>query len=187
MAFINSVHTKPIKKPAGQQQATTIRCGIICQVSLHATLWEFVSINCTSCHISFYMGVSNLTNDIPVGYMNYHSIFGCMILIFILDYKLFLSRAVSFALSPSSEFNLVSLEVGLPRWLSGKESPCQCRRCEFDPWVGKIPWRRKWQPTPVFLPGKSHGQRSLAGYSPCGCKKLDPNEWLSTLLVVVVV
>ena len=36
----------------------------------------------------------------------------------------------------------------------------------FDPWVGKIPWRRKWQPTPVFLPGKSHGQRSLAGYSP---------------------
>ena len=45
----------------------------------------------------------------------------------------------------------------------GKESACQCRRCEFDPWVGKIPWRRKWQPTPVFLPGESHGQRSLVG------------------------
>ena len=45
----------------------------------------------------------------------------------------------------------------LPRWLSGKESSCQCRRCRFDPWVGKIPWRRKQQPTPVFLPGKSHG------------------------------
>ena len=45
-------------------------------------------------------------------------------------------------------------------WLSGKESPCQyrrCRRSRLDPWVGKIPWRRKWQPTPVFLPGKSHG------------------------------
>ena len=45
---------------------------------------------------------------------------------------------------------------------SGKESACQCRRCKrrgFDPWVGKIPWRRKWQPTPVFLPGKSHEQR----------------------------
>ena len=40
--------------------------------------------------------------------------------------------------------------VGFPRWLSGKESACQCRRREFDPWVGKIPWRRVWQPTPVF-------------------------------------
>ena len=41
--------------------------------------------------------------------------------------------------------------MGLPWWLSGKESVCQCRRYGFDPWVGKIPWRRKWQPTPVFL------------------------------------
>ena len=57
-------------------------------------------------------------------------------------------------------------------WLSSKESTCQCRRCGFDAWVGKIPWRRKWQLTPVFLPGKSHGQRSLAGYSPWG-----PEEW----------
>ena len=54
---------------------------------------------------------------------------------------------------------------GLPRRLSEKESPCQCRRCRFDPWVRKSPWRRNWQPTPVFLPGKSHGQRSLVGYS----------------------
>ena len=55
---------------------------------------------------------------------------------------------------------------GLPRWLSGKEPACQCRRhrrCGFDPWVGKIPWRRNWQPVPVFLPGKFHGQRSPAG------------------------
>ena len=44
----------------------------------------------------------------------------------------------------------------------------------------KIPWRRKWQPTPVFLPGESHGQRSLAGYSPRGCKGSDTTEWLST-------
>ena len=43
----------------------------------------------------------------------------------------------------------------------------------FDPWVGKIPWRRKWQPTPVFMPGKSHGQRSLAGYSLWGCTESD--------------
>ena len=51
------------------------------------------------------------------------------------------------------------------RWLSGKESACQYRRHRFDPRVEMIPWRRKWQPAPVFLPGKSSGQRSLAGYS----------------------
>ena len=54
-----------------------------------------------------------------------------------------------------------------------KKSTCQCRRHQFDPWVGKIPWRKKWQPTPVFLPGKSHGQRSLVDYSLCGSKELD--------------
>ena len=56
----------------------------------------------------------------------------------------------------------------IPRWLSGRESACQCRTCRrrgFNPWVGKIPWGRKGQPTPVFLPEKFHGQRSLAGYS----------------------
>ena len=51
---------------------------------------------------------------------------------------------------------------------------------EFDPWVKKIPWRRKWQPTPVFLPGKFHGQRSLAGCRPWGRKESDTAEWLST-------
>ena len=48
-------------------------------------------------------------------------------------------------------------------WLSGKESACQCKGYRFDPWVGKTPWRREWQPTPIFLPGKLHGQRGLAG------------------------
>ena len=57
-------------------------------------------------------------------------------------------------------------------WHSGKEAACQCRRCRFYPWVRKIPWRREWEPTSVFLPRKSHGQRSLAGYSPGGCKKV---------------
>ena len=68
-----------------------------------------------------------------------------------------------------------------PRCRSGKESICPCRRCKrlgFDPWVGKIPWGRKWQPTPVFLPGKSHGHRSLVGYSPWGCKESDTTERL---------
>ena len=49
----------------------------------------------------------------------------------------------------------------------------------LDPWVRKIPWRRKWQPTPVFSPEISHGQRSLTGYSPQGCKELDTTEQLS--------
>ena len=62
------------------------------------------------------------------------------------------------------------------RWLSGGESACQCKRPRFNSRVGKIPWRRKWHPTPVFLPGKSHGQRSLAGYSPWGRKKPDRTQ-----------
>ena len=49
-------------------------------------------------------------------------------------------------------------------------------RCGFDPWIRKIPWRRAWQPTLVFLPGKSHGQRSLVHYSPWDCKELDTTE-----------
>ena len=52
-------------------------------------------------------------------------------------------------------------------------------RAEFDPWVGKIPWRRARQPTPVFLPGESHGQWSLMGYSPSSCKESDTTEWLN--------
>ena len=73
-----------------------------------------------------------------------------------------------------------SFNLGPPRWHSGKESICQCRRCRFDPWVRKIPWRRKWQPAPVFLPGESHGQRNLLGYSLWGRKESDTTEWLST-------
>ena len=66
----------------------------------------------------------------------------------------------------------------------GKEFPCQCRRCkslDFDPWVGKIPWRREWPPTPEFLPRKFHGQRSSAGYSPWGHKESDVTEHAQTL------
>jgi len=62
---------------------------------------------------------------------------------------------------------------------SGKEPTYQCRRRKrrrLDPWVRKIPWRRAWQPTPVFLPGEAHGQRSRAGYIPWGCKESDTTE-----------
>ena len=63
-------------------------------------------------------------------------------------------------------------KLGLPRWLSGKESACQCRRWVFNPWVWKIPWRRKWQPAIVFLPGKSHRQKSLVDFCPWGHKRV---------------
>ena len=53
-----------------------------------------------------------------------------------------------------------------PGGARGKEPTSQCMRCAFNPWFGKIPWKRQWQPIPMFLPGESHGQRSLAGSSP---------------------
>ena len=70
-------------------------------------------------------------------------------------------------------------DEGFPGGARGKELTGQCRRHKrlgFNPWVGKIPWRRAWQPTPVFLPGESHGQRGLAGYSPRGHKESDTTE-----------
>ena len=66
-----------------------------------------------------------------------------------------------------------------PGGTSSKEPTCQCRRCKryrFDFWVGKIPWRKAWQSTPVFLPGEAHGQRSLTGYSPQGLTESDMTE-----------
>ena len=72
-------------------------------------------------------------------------------------------------------FTTLSTELGLPWWLGIKESACQCRKPEFDPWIRKIRCRRKWQPTLVFLPGKSHGQRSLGGYSPWDLKRVRHN------------
>ena len=80
--------------------------------------------------------------------------------------------------------HLVGCDIGLPRWCSGKESACQCgrrKRHRFDPWVGKIPWRRKRQPTLVFLPGESHGQRSLTGHSPWIAKsRTRLSDWAHT-------
>ena len=72
---------------------------------------------------------------------------------------------------------------------TSREPDCQCKRynkCGFSPWVKKFPWRRAWQPSPVFLPGESHGQRSLAGYSPRGFIELDTTERRSTHTVLVL-
>ena len=70
---------------------------------------------------------------------------------------------------------------GLPGGSVGKESTCNAEDLgSINPWSGRIPWRKAWQPTPVFLPGESHGQRSLAGCSPWGHKELDMTELLNT-------
>jgi len=65
-----------------------------------------------------------------------------------------------------------------PGGSDGKKSACNAGD-RFDPWVRKIPWGRKWLPTPVFLPGESHGPRSLVGYSPWGCEESDMIERLA--------
>ena len=71
------------------------------------------------------------------------------------------------------------VDFDFPSGTSGKESTCQCgrhKRHGLNPWIRKIPWRREWQPTPIFLPGESHGQRSLAGYCSQGHKEQDMTE-----------
>ena len=95
------------------------------------------------------------------------------------------SQVLAFSSRNSSRQLLGSLQPdihffrGFPGGASSKGPTCQCRRqkrCGFSPWVGKIPWRKAQQPTPVFLPGESHGQRSLAGYSPQDHTELDMAE-----------
>ena len=91
--------------------------------------------------------------------------------------------AICFATSPHEERDMLLWEHVLldisSQVLSGKESTCQRRRHKrhgFDPWVRKTPWKRKWQPSPVFLPEKLHGERSLVDYSPRSCKESDVTE-----------
>ena len=77
---------------------------------------------------------------------------------------------------------------GFPNGSVGKESDYNAgdRRCRFDSWVRKIPWGKKWQPSPVFLPEKSHGQRSLASYSQWGHKESDRAEQLSMSTICMI-
>ena len=84
-----------------------------------------------------------------------------------------LHSAGGISLQPSPVYiSPKTLPTGFPGGSDGKESACLCRRRRFSSWFGKQPQRKKWQPTPVFLPGKSHGQGSRAGYSPWGCKRV---------------
>ena len=95
----------------------------------------------------------------------------------------YLTISLSAAMRPTKivelKYLLSSPVQGFAGGTGGKEPAHQCRRYKrlrFNPWAGNIPWRRKGQPAPVFLPGESHGQRSLAGYSPEGHKELDTTE-----------
>ena len=95
------------------------------------------------------------------------------------DWIFVIPLAAIWAASLTGWFFLI-LSSGFP---GGKEPTCQCRRCKrcgFVPWVGKIPWRRAWQPAPKFLSGESHGQRSLTGCSPQGLKESDTTKQLHT-------
>ena len=71
--------------------------------------------------------------------------------------------------------------LGFPSGSEVKATACNAGDLGSIPGLGRFPWRRKWQPTPVFLPGESHGQRSLVGYSPRGHKESDTTEWLHSL------
>ena len=68
-------------------------------------------------------------------------------------------------------------------WLSGKESACSAEDKRVPSLGQEIPWEKKWQPTPVFLPGESHGQRNLVGYSPWGHEDLDMTDQLTLLIL----
>ena len=105
----------------------------------------------------------------------------------------FVSISVKSFLIIQSKYNLSSMTFYIPPpdfWASlvaqmVKRLPTM-RETRVNPWVGKISWRRKWQPTPVFLPGKSHGWRNLVGYSPWGPKELDMTEQLHTWLLLLL-
>ena len=111
--------------------------------------------------------------------------------LFILLYN-FLLKYSSFTMCKctSKWFSCTYIYKGFPGGtVAKKKSTCQCRRYQrlgFVPWVRKIPWRRKWQPSPVFLPGKFHGQKILAGYSPWGRKELNIAEHTHTHIYIYI-
>ena len=112
-------------------------------------------------------------SNIPMedsSFLEFSFIAGNVLLLFlkILNWSivnLLIQCCLSFKVQQSDSVTIY-IYIWLLWWLSGKESTCNEGATWLDPWVGKIPWRRAKQPTPVFLPGESHGQRSLVGYNP---------------------
>ena len=108
-------------------------------------------------------------------------LFSCLFLLFTLKFYTFFKGY--FSLTVITNYCLYS--YGFPGGASGKEPACQCRRRKrhgFEPWLGKIPWRREWQLTAEFLLRESHGQRSLVGHSPWSHKESDRTEQLALSL-----
>ena len=96
-----------------------------------------------------------------------------------------LQQSMSFSVQGITILDLNTLSPnsrGFPGGSDSKESACSEGELGIHPWAGTIQWRRKWQPTPVILPGESRGQRSLAGYSPCSHKESNTTEWLTLSL-----
>ena len=92
---------------------------------------------------------------------NYKNVYVGVLVYLMMSYRSFRFYSLFFIVYQATE------SVGLPQWLTSKELTWECRRCKrhgFHLWLGKILWRRAWQPTPVFLPGECHAQRSLVGY-----------------------
>ena len=146
--------------------------------------------------VSYCMWVISFKCKITLQEMYYHTLFNWWIYCFIEQLYhccLFLCKVL--CLNFVSNVNIITKYIiekfslfvfysqhWLPGWLSGEESICQCRnlkRCRFNPWVRKIPWKRKWQPASVFLPGKPYGQSSLVDCSPWGHKDLGMTEQLT--------
>ena len=110
--------------------------------------------------------------------VNWPSVYYFLTFHFILEYSWWTMSHEFQVYSKVIQFYIYIYLQHLTGCLSGKESARQWRRHRFNPWVRKILWRRNWQPTPVFLPGKSHGQRRLVNYSPWGCKESDMTKRL---------
>ena len=117
---------------------------------------------------------------------NFVSCFSCVILkCSLTDFLIVFLHSIPYEWLNTVIYLNIPLELdlgegnGTPPQYSCLENPMDAgaiKRHGFDPWVRKIPWKTAWQPTPVFLPGKSHGQRSLMAYSPWNCKELDTTE-----------
>ena len=112
----------------------------------------------------------------PMPHFFYHLLFSVLLSLLLIP-----PYSISSA-TPFFELCILNWSIGLSGGSDSKVSCLQCGRPGFNPWVGKILWRRKWQPTPVLLPGKSHGQRSVVGCSPRGRKESDTTSLLLSFI-----
>ena len=139
--------------------------------------------NC-GCDLHFHLHAEALLTQVFIPWSIYPSMLENCMRIFHWHPKINMCKTKLIFFSPhSSSFQKTDLtsfmdliltsSTGLPLWIKWKRACLQWRRPRFDPWIRKVPWRKEWTLTPVFLPGEFHGHRSLVGYSPWGCKESD--------------